>query len=269
MFGIDDGALALLAAGAITTAGSLYANSKNINFQKHVNDVNWQIAAQNNATQIEMANSAHQREVADLRAAGLNPILSAGGSGSAVPSLQQARQDAAQVQNPLSGLANSSSQLSRMFGDQYRAELAGKQAEVANLKQDLNNKELQQEILDNQSAILSDQRKLNADQSYLDQLYSTLETNALYDLAFNLDDDDRIEVDRDSEYYKKFREGLLEDQVMKARQASRALYNDILQGVNSAAGVAGAVGGFMPVKNITKGFNIGGKVYTESTRSRW
>ena len=100
-----------------------------------------------NQLSIELANSAHQREVADLKAAGLNPVLSAGGSGSATPVLGTAT-----AQNTLPGgymaQATQAANIANMFGQAKQATSAAK---LANAQADLQPAITQSEIQKNQA----------------------------------------------------------------------------------------------------------------------
>lgn len=80
----------------LSFAGDLFSSALGFLGQEKTNNENAYQAQINRDFQRELAGNAHQREVADLQAAGLNPILSATRGGSAVPS-----GNVAIMQNPM------------------------------------------------------------------------------------------------------------------------------------------------------------------------
>lgn len=155
MFGIDDMAIATVGGGILS---GIFGDSS----AKKQNKAAEAISQKQMDFQERMSNTAHQREVADLKEAGLNPILSANG-GASTPSGASAP-----VVGTLEKAASSAKDMGRTL------------AEVKNLQATNKNLESQNKQIDSQTAL-----NVAATQNQLADL--PIKANTARNLAVNND----------------------------------------------------------------------------------
>lgn len=147
---------AIIGAGA-----SLLGAGASARGQRDVNRQNLAIAREQMAFQERMSSTAHQREVKDLRAAGLNPILSATG-GAGAPGASGA---SAQMQNPEKAYERASES-----AVQSALAIALQKEQLRNIREDTNLKKINQTYTNHQSAkVLEEGLHVQSARRLLDQ----------------------------------------------------------------------------------------------------
>lgn len=212
--------LGMLGAGAISSAGSVYNNNRLIQSQM-----------QANSESINLANTAHQREVLDLALAGLNPVLSASGSGASVPSL-----GVANTQNPGQGIADGITGASNLISSQYKESVKSLRAsnEAAQIANEVNSANKEAAIIRAQN----DYSMALTEKTALERASGIgwrRGKNGDYQVIEN--------PDKLIDMQKLVEKGIISDIKNRANQNWRNNLHSFLGGVNSAASVIKSVKG--------------------------
>lgn len=142
MFGVDD-----LIMGGLSFAGGLYAQDQTNARQARQEEFNAEQARINRDFQERMSNTQYQRGMADMRAAGLNPMLAYSKGGASSPTGATASTTYTPASDIVSPAISTAQQYRRM-----NAEVENMSATNANLKQDLINKKFEEGRIREQAA---------------------------------------------------------------------------------------------------------------------